>query len=462
MEQIAMTPPAPNPAPDAWPRRHRLWLPLLLSAAIIVAAYALSPNFRFAEVRSEGPFAGDFLQEWLGGSIVLYGDYTRFYDPDYAQALQHDPQLVGFEFPSRQYLPIVYPPFYYVLISPLSLVPVWLAAWIWAVLMVGCLAGALAMLAGYAANRLRRTLPDARALATGASGTADLRRCLVAALPWALPAALLYQPLLESLTSNQKGTVCLLLLTATFLLLNRGRPLAAGMVFGLLAFKPQLALVIAAAMLLKRQWRFVGGGAVTGAALAAVSLMLGFDVCRQYVAFATGTADYLSTGGYALEKSHCLYGFFALLLGGAGPAARVATLAAAAGVVYLLARLLRGPLVPGTPRLAIQFSGLVVATVLLSPHLFTYDLTILLLPMFLLAVEITDGSEFPAADRRRLTVILVTLFILPGVSVTIASTSGVQLTVPVLVAMLFLVAEAVKRESTTVATTATGRAFSGA
>ena len=41
------------------------------------------------------------------------------------------------------------------------------------------------------------------------------------------PAALLYQPLLESLTSNQKGTVCLLLLTGTFLLLHRGRPLAA-------------------------------------------------------------------------------------------------------------------------------------------------------------------------------------------------------------------------------------------
>jgi len=438
-------------------------VPVLLSAAMVVAIYAMSPNFRFAEVRPEGPFAGDFLQEWLGGYMVRCGDYSRFYDPLYAQALQHDAQLVGFEFPQQQYLPIVYPPFYYLLLSPLSLVPVWLAAWIWAGLMVGCLAMALTMLWGHAAGRLGTNSPNARASVAKSPDTSpSSRQRLIAALPWAIPAALLYQPLVESLTSNQKGTLCLLLLTTTFVLLNRGRPLAAGMVFGLLAFKPQLALVIAVAMLMKRQWRFVCGGAMMGAALAAGSLLLGGDVCRQYFDFATGTADYLSTTGYALHKSHCLYGFFALLAGGPGPAARIAALLAAAGVVYLLARLLRGPLVPGTSRLSIQFAGLVVATVLLSPHLFTYDLTILLLPVFLLAIDVADRAEIPATSRRWLLASLVTLFVLPGVSVPIASATGVQLTVPVLFVMLFLAAQAVKRESAPVVTTATGRVFSGA
>jgi hypothetical protein len=321
--------PNPSPTPERVAARRKipLLLPVLLSVVIIVTVYAMSPNFRFAEVRTAGPFAGDFLQEWLGGYIVRCGDYSRFYDPSYVQSLQHDPQLVGFQFPRRQYLPIVYPPFYYLVLSPLSFLPVWLAAWLWAVLMVACLALAMAMLGGYATKRLGLTSSDARASTAESPDNADSRRRnLMAALPWAIPAALLFQPLLESLTSNQKGTVCLLLLTTTFVLLNRGRPLAAGMVFGLLAFKPQLAVVIAAAMLLKRQWRFVWGGALTGAALAAGSLLLGGDVCRQYVDFATGTADYLGTSGYALHKSHCLYGFFALLAGGPGLAARIAAL----------------------------------------------------------------------------------------------------------------------------------------
>jgi hypothetical protein len=434
-----MPAPLPQPDPVAVRPRNPFLVPVLLWAAIIVTVYVMSPNFRFAETRSEAPFAGDFLQEWLGGYIVRCGDYGRFYEPEYAQVLQHDARLMGFQFPAHQYLPVVYPPFYYLLICPLSLLPVWLAAWVWAALMVGCLAWAMAILAGYATRRLGLFPPTAQRSATESGDNAESRRRhLIAVLPWAIPAALLFQPLLESLTSNQKGTVCLLLLTGTFVLLHRGRPLAAGMVFGLLAFKPQLTLVIAAAMLAKREWRFVGGGAITGAALAAGSLWLGSDVCWQYFDFATGTADYLGTTGYALHKSHCLYGFFALLSGGPGCAARIATLLAAAGVVYLLAQLLRGPLVPGTSRLSVQFAGLVVATVLLSPHLFTYDLTILLLPMFLLVVEIVNRAEMPATIRRWLVVCLVTLFVLPGVSVPIASATGLQLTVPAVFLLLVL------------------------
>jgi hypothetical protein len=105
---------------------------------------------------------------------------------------------------------------------------------------------------------------------------------------------------------------------------------------------------------------------------------------------------------------------------------------------------------------------LVAATVLLSPHLFTYDLTILLLPMFLVVVEVAGRAEVPATVCRWLVASLVTLFVLPGVSVPIASATGVQLTVPVLLMMLFLVAQAVRCESAPVVTAATDRAFSGA
>jgi hypothetical protein len=446
MSQTAITTTARQRPAVAGGRRNSLWLPLALAGVIVAGAYFGSPNFRFAAVRTAGPYAGDFLQEWLGGYIVLRGDYARFYDPDYAHALQHDARLVGFAFPADRYLPIVYPPFYYVLTSPLCLLSVRVAAWVWAALMLGCLAASAVCLGRYAVAR-RESAPrgsTAANRAPPARGRAVGNR-LAALLPWALPAALLYQPLLESLTSNQKGTVCLLLLTATFLLLDRRRSFAAGLVFGLLAFKPQLALVIGLAMLLKREWWFVAGGAVTGTLLVAISFALSPDVCRQYYQFATGTADYLGTNGYPLEKSHCLYGFFSLLFGAPGLPARLAALVAGLGVVALLVRLLWPPTEPGSPRWAAQFSGLVVATVLLSPHLITYDLTILLLPMFLLLVNFCGEDLGKSRLHHSLVALLALVFVLPAVSVNTASVTHLQLTVPVLVALQIVLCLAVSK-----------------
>jgi hypothetical protein len=410
--------------------RPRYLLPILLAAGIVVACYAASPNFHDAEGRGAAPYAGDFLQEWIGGYMVLCGERERFYDPTYAQALEHDPQVVPFQWDDDRYLPIVYPPFYYLLVSPLALLPLKPAAWLWAALMVSALAATCWLLhravsQGAGVFAVWRQPAD--------TATWERRAKWAASAPWAIVAAVAFVPLLENLTSSQKGTVCLLILTATFLLLDRRRPFAAGLVFGLLAFKPQLTLVIAVAMLLKRQGRFVAGGAATGAALVGLCFLLGTDVCRQYFEFATGAADYMRNAGYDLHKSHCLYGFFTLLFG-VGTSAKAATALTAGGVVLLLVRMLRGNLRPGTPRFSVQFSGLVVATLLLSPHLFTYDLTILLLPAFLLLFLIGAGGRLRLASLTAW--LLLGLYAAAGFSVSLARQYGVQLTVPLMVCLL--------------------------
>src|SRR5687768_15839015 len=92
---------------------------LLLLAGIFLG----SPNFRLASGPEARPFGGDVLQEWIGGYIVRSGDYARFYDVTYAQALEHDERLIGFAWQQSEYFPIVYPPFYYWLVSPLSWLP---------------------------------------------------------------------------------------------------------------------------------------------------------------------------------------------------------------------------------------------------------------------------------------------------------------------------------------------------
>jgi len=435
----------------AEPLGRPYWLPLGLTVLIVASIYAFSPNFRNVGGPDASPYAGDFLQEWIGGYMVRAGDHHRLYDLAYARALQHDTDLVGFQFNEREYFPVVYPPFYYLVISPLSHLPMRTAAWVWGVFLTGCFA-ATAVLLGrgllFGAGHPTGIAPSLQPVDIGTDTQGSHGR-LAAVLPWTLPLAVLFVPLLESLSSSQKGTLCLLILTGTFLLLRRNRPLAAGMVFGLLAFKPQLTLVIAVAMLLKRQWRFVLGGILTGVVLVGLSLAVGWDACRAYARFATATADYVQNAGYDVHKSHCLYGFFTLLFGlPPTPATKVATLLAGCGVIYLLARTLRGPLAPGSPRFVAQFSSLIVATVLLSPHLFTYDLTVLLLPMVLLAAQWSASRPGPDKPGEWIIWLLALLYVLPGISVTVAASIGLQMTVPLMAAVLLALGSGDRRPKT--------------
>ena len=413
---------APTAAPLARAARTFRSHPTAWAAAATLIVFALvycaSPNFRPDFDPSLGPYGGDFLQEWIGGYLVRTGQAGRLYDEPFVRRLQHDPGLIGFDWNQDRHLPMVYPPFYYAAVSPLSLLPMPAAALVWAAIMLLFLIATQVLLA--------------RTLAAPAGRTA-----------WLWPCAVLFAPLLENLTSNQKATVLLLLFAATYVLLRRGRSFAAGAVFGLLAFKPQLAILIGVVMLWKRQWRFVAGAAMTVLALFLTSLALGTDVCRDYLAFSTGTPDYLLTAGYDLAKAHCWYGFFHLALAGASDAAiRWASLIAIAATIGVVGRLMSGPLQIKSARFVAQYSGLVIASLLVSPHLLTYDLTVLLLPALLLGLELngvwrSQQGEAPAGPAARHCVAAaIALLVVCNVSTPLARILRTQLSVLAMSAVL--------------------------
>lgn len=390
-------------------RRPAYWV----TGCLLVAIFAFSPNFRAQSQRLEAPFAGDFLQEWIGGRIVLQGDTSRMYDPAYAQSLEHDASVVGFAWDESYYLPIVYPPFYYALVSPLSLLPFELAACVWAIAMVLALLMAWLLMRRLAVECMGLSASDER-------------------VDWLLPSALLFMPLIESLTSSQKGSLLLLILVGTYYLLNKNRGFAAGLVFGLIAFKPHLALPIAIAMLWKRQWSFVLGGLTTGAILVTICLAMGRDVCEQYVEFSLHAGDYMQNSGYDLTKSHTLRGFFALLFGdAASPFVVIATWIASIAIIAVVVYALRGRLDTTSPQFANQFFVLIIAMILLSPHLYTYDLTMLLLPLGWMACE---AISRPRAEHHDRYTWAIAMFCLAGLSTQIAGMIGVQVSVVVLIA----------------------------
>jgi hypothetical protein len=336
---------------------------LVFAALFVCAIYAGSPNFRWTEHR-ESPYAGDFLQEWIGGRILLAGNGEKLYTPGYAESLEHDSDLIGHTWTESKYFPMVYPPFYYAAMQPLAAMPLRLAAWVWALFL-----STVFLLTLWGMGKW--LLPNATGLTL-----------LI------LPLVTLSPPVIESLSSGQKGTLLLAVFAATFWLFSAKREWIAGAVFGLVACKPHLGLVLGIVMLATGHWRFVLGALSMCLGLLVFGGLFGWTLYTDYVQLALGSTNYLETSGYNLAKSHSLLAGCKLVFG-SGSAA-VAWACCAFGVVAAIILIIREK---GIEK---SFSAIVLATILLSPHLYTYDLTLLVLP---LALSVYGASHGNAKDK---------------------------------------------------------------
>src|SRR6266481_6505738 len=83
--------------------------------------------------------------------------------------------------------------------------------------------------------------------------------------------ALAFPAVFINLGHGQNGLLTAALLGAALLMLTR-QPLLSGTLFGLLAYKPQFALVIPIALLASNQWRAIAAAAATIMALSVLSV----------------------------------------------------------------------------------------------------------------------------------------------------------------------------------------------
>ena len=339
-------------------------LSLLAAACILFGAIGwFAPNFRTGsgELR-HNPLGGDFLQEYTGGKLWL-DPATRddLYSLETFRATQHDAESLGFSWPSEKYFPVVYPPFWYALASPLSQLNYLTAARVWLALMVVSLIASLVLLKKYG------TVPTAMLVVL----------CLSA-------------PVLISLGSGQKGTLLLLILTASYCLFRANKPLASGVVFALIAFKPHLGLPIGLFMLASQQWRWVAGTIGGLLLLGVVSLLAGPSNCIDFVRVCLGFGDYVQSGGYRLEQGFSLWSGWQMLIADA-QIAKGLTLASTAIVIIAAISYLKDRVSSVSqhdiPRV---FAAMTLVTIVISPHLYVYDLTMLILPAGLLTRAALD------------------------------------------------------------------------
>lgn len=306
--------------PINWPRA------IALATSIVVVIYGGYSVWR----NLFDPPGVDFVSFWAAGRLALGGGASLAYDIATHRAME---LTTGNVF---GLLPFPYPPPFLFVVTPFALFPFVVAFPLWLIA-----TGIFYLLA------VRPFIAPQYAFA----------------VPAALPNALIGQ--------NAFFTTGLL---ALGLHLLAARPFAAGAVLGLMAMKPQLALLLPIALLAGRQWRAIVGAAVSSVAIFALAaLVFGLSAYEGFIRILPEYAAFMRDSRLPWTELASPFAGLRHLGIGAGAAMAVHLMVAAAAVaVTFRAWWSQSPL---------RAEILASASVLVPPYLFTYDSLLLALPL---------------------------------------------------------------------------------
>lgn len=201
--------------------------------------------------------------------------------------------------------------------------------------------------------------------------------------------ALQYYPTLQWLLNGQMTGLWLVLSIHVFLLLRRGRDASAGLLLGCFAVKPPLALGLAVALLAARRFRALSAAALSAGALVALGFLTLPDAMQEYSRRGSELLALVRSDGYATAGLHGSFEVATLLFDGISPSMAMSfgVTLAVASFAWIFMLWLRADWSPATPGWDLRMAATLTAGVIASPHLFIYDLAILLLPLFVLVAR---------------------------------------------------------------------------
>jgi hypothetical protein len=299
------------------------------------------------------PVLDDFIAFWASGRMALDGKALSTYDPRLHHAAEV--ALIGHNFSGS--LGWSYPPLF-------LFVAVLLASFPYAVSFV---AWSATTLAAYAAV---------------ATAIAQRRAAFIVACaaPWVLTA----------LTPGQNGFLTASIIGLLLLLLE-GRPMASGLLLGLLSYKPQFGILFPLALAAGGYWRAFAWAAVGTLAWNGLAcVFFGFDTMTAFLhALAGTTQSHLTSDGIGWSKLQSLYALVRSIGGSAATAWTAQALMSVLTVVIVVLAW-RGS-VPYSLKAAI----LIAAVPLATPYVFVYDLPMLTMAVaFLFRHRGFDKVEF--------------------------------------------------------------------
>jgi len=287
-----------------------------------------------------------------------------------------------------------------------------------------------ASLSGKVWHTLVRAQTRGEAPSPGAQERADLSPQAGRGVdPLWLLLALAFPAVFVNLGHGHNGLLTAALIGSALAVLDR-RPLLAGVLLGLLAYKPQFGILVPVVLVATGRWRAVAAAAGTVAALAVVTtLAFGAPVWDAFLASAHFTRTVVLEAGQT--GWHKIQSVFAVvrMWGGPVPLAyavqSAVTVALAAALVWLWRRRVD---------FALKAAALIVAAVLATPYSLDYDMTALAPAIAFLAVH---GLRCGFAPFEKTA--LAALWLAPLVARTVADATLVPLGVAAMAIVLGLV-----------------------
>jgi len=228
---------------------------------------------------------------------------------------------------------------------------------------------------------------------------------------------------------GQNGFLTTALLGGALQLLTR-RPWLAGVLIGLLTYKPQFGVLIPVALVAGGHWRAIGTAILTVAALLALStLTLGADIWHAFAGSTTFTQTVvLEAGGTGWEKIQSIFSAVRMW-GGSVPLAYAAQFALAVTLATTLAWLWRSD-----AAFELKAAALAVGSLLATPYVLDYDLVVSGLAIaYLVRLGLTNG--FRNFERS----LLAAAWIVPLFSRGIAQITAIPLGLSVMLLLYVLI-----------------------
>lgn len=310
------------------------------------------------------PIGADFTAFWNAGRIADTNAPARAWN----QALLNDSIRAthGTEYATAW----LYPPVFLLVAAPLARLPYLLALFLW---QLGSLVAA-----GLALNAILKTRRDATiALAS---------------------------PLSALVLANGQNSLVTAASIGAGLLLAERRPLVAGILFGALLYKPQLALIIAPYLLFTRNWRALLAAAAVAASLILSSILIwGVASWSAFFSSVGYGRFYMEQGSVGFFKSASLFSMARLW----GADVSIAYAIQALGAVAALLIVWKARAAPELARPAAVCAAIALST----PYLLDYDMAV-----------VGIGGAFLYAEARKTgfndceRIVLAFIWIVPWIS----------------------------------------------
>ena len=329
--------------------RMRAYCLILLALSVLVFTGWIIVSDGLID-RTGQPIGTDFSNVYAAGSLTWQGRAADAYAP----ALQHAAEKAVFDGRDVPFYGWHYPPFFFAIASLVAALPYagGLALWL------------VASFAAYVAA-IRAILPRRETL-------------LVAA---AFPAVLV------NVGHGQNGFLTAALLGGALHWLDR-RPWLAGVLIGLLAYKPQFGVLIPVALLAGGHWRTIGAAALTVAALVGISFaMLGSGIWHAFADSMNFTQTVvLEQGGTGWQKIQSIFSAVRAL------GANVPTAYAAQGMLLALLAASLARLWQSDAAFELKAAALALASLLATPYVLDYDFVVLAVAIAFFARHALDNG----------------------------------------------------------------------